>query len=148
VLFRSTKDKLDFILIDNHLRPSSAAQEIAALPEAVSWFRELWDEQDVFIVGDFNADGAYYDETLLESVFPEAEYLCVITNDLDTSLAESQNTYDRFIITRSAREDYIGKFGVLRFDEVYDFSAYSIQPKEVSDHYPVWAEFRLDKDTD
>jgi endonuclease/exonuclease/phosphatase family metal-dependent hydrolase len=147
VYFR-TKDKFDFILINNHLRPSSAAGEIAALPEVVSWFRELWDEPDVFIVGDFNADGAYYDENFLESVFPRSEYLSIITNDLDTTLAESENTYDRFIITRSAEEDYIGKFGVLRFDEVCDFSARSIQPKEVSDHYPVWAEFRLDKDSD
>ncbi|MDR1180117.1 MAG: endonuclease [Spirochaetales bacterium] len=147
-VYFQTKDKLDFILIDNHLRPSSVEEEINALPEVVSWFQEFWDEQDVFVVGDFNADGIYYDESLLENVFPQAGYTIIITNDLDTTIAESDNTYDRFIITSSAREDYTGKFGVLRFDEVYDFNAYSVQPKEVSDHYPVWAEFRLDKDTD
>ncbi|MDR1315559.1 MAG: endonuclease [Spirochaetales bacterium] len=147
-VYFQTKDKLDFILIDNHLRPSSAEEEINALPDVVSWFQEFWGEQDVFVVGDFNADGIYYDESLLENVFPRAGYTIIITNDLDTTVAESDNTYDRFIITSSAREDYTGKFGVLRFDEVYDFSAYSVQPKEVSDHYPVWAEFRLDKDTD
>jgi endonuclease/exonuclease/phosphatase family metal-dependent hydrolase len=147
IYFR-TKDKLDFILVNNHLRPAAAAEEIAALPEAVSYFRELWNEQDVFIVGDFNADGGYYDETLLESVFSRDEYTIIITNDCDTTLAENENTYDRFIITSSAREDYTGKFGVIRFDDVYDFSAYSITPEEVSDHYPVWAEFRLDKDSD
>jgi endonuclease/exonuclease/phosphatase family metal-dependent hydrolase len=147
VYFKTDK-QFDFILIVNHIQPSAADKEIRALPDVLAYFQELWDEKDVLLVGDFNADGAYYNEALLESVFPRERYTIIITNDYDTSVAGSENTYDRFIITSSAVEDYTGNFGVLRFDEVYDFSAYAIEPKAVSDHYPVWAEFRLDNDTD
>ncbi|GHT78278.1 deoxyribonuclease [Spirochaetia bacterium] len=138
----------DFILIDNHIQPGGAAREIAALPEVAAWFRDLWQEPDVLIVGDFNADGTYYDESLLSAVFPEDEYTIIITNDTDTTVADSDNTYDRFIVTSSAVEDYTGNYGVIRFDELYDFTQYHILPNKVSDHYPVWAEFFTGRDTD
>jgi hypothetical protein len=143
-----TSGVFDFILINTHIQPSNAAQEIAALPEVARYFQELWGEADVALVGDFNADGSYYDEDDLIALFPEEEYRIIITNDYDTTLAPSDNTYDRIIITASAVEDYAGVCGVLRFDEAYDFSALSIQPRQVSDHYPVWAEFYTGADTD
>ncbi|WP_198429940.1 endonuclease [Treponema primitia] len=147
-VYFQTKDKFDFILIDNHIQPSNAAREISAMPEVVKYFQELWNERDVVIAGDFNADGVYYDEHLLATVFPEHEYQIIITNDYDTTLAASDNTYDRIIITTSAIEDYTGACGVIRFDELYDFSVLTIQPRHVSDHYPVWAEFNINVDTD
>ncbi|GHU90093.1 deoxyribonuclease [Spirochaetia bacterium] len=147
VYFQS-HDKFDFILINNHLQPSAAEQEINALPKVIAWFQELWNECDVLVVGDFNADGFYYDESFLSDIFPEPEYKIIITNEYDTTVAESDNTYDRIIITSSSIEDYAGAHGVLRFDEVYDFSQYTIEPKEVSDHYPVWAEFFVGMDGD
>jgi endonuclease/exonuclease/phosphatase family metal-dependent hydrolase len=114
----------------------------------VAYYQSFWDEQDVLIVGDFNADGFYYDESALVSVFPPPAFSIILTNEYDTTVAASDNTYDRFIITASASEDFTGNFGVLRFDEVYDFDTYHIAPREVSDHYPIWAEFSTDKDTD
>ena len=112
------------------------------------FFQELWDETDVALAGDFNADGRYYDETDLTAVFPEDAYHIIIANDYDTTLASGDNTYDRIIISASAVEDYAGVCGALRFDEVYDFSGLSIEPRHVSDHYPVWAEFYTAADTD
>jgi endonuclease/exonuclease/phosphatase family metal-dependent hydrolase len=138
----------DFILINNHIKPSGAAEEIAALPEVIAYYRELWGEEDLLIVGDFNADGIYYDESRLEEVFPPGEYHSLITNDMDTTLARGDYTYDRFIISASALEDFAGMRGVIRYDEVYDFEAYGISPRQLSDHYPVWAGFYLDRDTD
>ncbi|AEF81162.1 endonuclease [Leadbettera azotonutricia] len=138
----------DFILIDNHLQPGGAKKEIEALPAIVSYFRDYWGEEDVLVMGDFNADGSYYNESALEAVFPVEAYEIVITNDFDTTVAASDNTYDRFIITDSAREDFTGNRGVLRFDEEFDFSLYSIKPLDVSDHYPIWAEFYTERDTD
>jgi endonuclease/exonuclease/phosphatase family metal-dependent hydrolase len=143
-----TRGAFDFILINNHLQPSNAARELAALPDVVRSFQELWGETDVALVGDFNADGAYYDENDLAALFPEDGYRIIISNDYDTTLASSDNTYDRIIITASAFEDYAGASGVLRFDELYDFSELSIEPRHVSDHYPVWAEFYTAADTD
>jgi endonuclease/exonuclease/phosphatase family metal-dependent hydrolase len=147
-VYFQTSDNFDFIIIDNHLQPSGAAREIAALPRVVSYFHDLWGDPDVLIVGDFNADGSYYNEKLLTSIFPDGEYMVLLGNDVDTTVAVSDNTYDRFIITNSAREDYAGNCGVLRFDELYDFSSLSIEPRHVSDHFPIWAEFKIYADTD
>jgi endonuclease/exonuclease/phosphatase family metal-dependent hydrolase len=79
-----TGGRLDFILINNHIKPGGAKAEIESLPEAAAYYQALWDERDVFVVGDFNADGQYYDESLLPAVFPEGAYRIVITNDYDT----------------------------------------------------------------
>ncbi|MDR1575399.1 MAG: endonuclease [Treponema sp.] len=147
VYFKSS-DNFDFILVNNHIRPGSAEAEINALPEIVDYYRDLWNEPDVLVVGDFNADGQYYDEVLLEKIFDESAYKIIIGNEYDTTTNANDNTYDRFIITSSAIENYTGNFGVIRYDELYDFSQYGIEPKEVSDHYPVWAEFLLSGDTD
>ncbi|GHV72193.1 deoxyribonuclease [Spirochaetia bacterium] len=140
-VYFKTGGEFDFILIDNHVKPSDTVQEINALPAVAAYFITLWNDDDVLIVGDLNADGAYYDENLLIEVFPETGYTIIITNDYDTTVAESSNTYDRFIITKSAGEYYTGNFGVLRYDELFDFEELGLQPKNVSDHFPIWAEF-------
>jgi endonuclease/exonuclease/phosphatase family metal-dependent hydrolase len=146
--FFSTRHNFDFIIIDNHIQPSGALAEITALPQVIGYYRDLWQETDILLVGDFNADGSYYNEALLENTFPPTEYAIIIDNDVDTTVAASANTYDRFIITSTTIEDYTGNSGVIRFDECYDFSSLSIEPHNVSDHYPIWAEFRVNADTD
>jgi endonuclease/exonuclease/phosphatase family metal-dependent hydrolase len=147
-VFFQTLDKFDFIVINNHVQPGSAHKEINALPKVADYYRRNWNEADILLVGDFNADGSYYDERFLWEVFPSEQYRIVISNEYDTSVAQSENTYDRIIITSSAVEDYVEKCGVLRFDELYNFDQYTIRPRDVSDHYPIWAEFRIDADTD
>jgi len=146
-VYFKTSGSFDFILINNHIQPRAAEKEIRALPNVVTYFVDLWKDPDVLVVGDFNADGQYFDSSLLASIFPGIEYKIIFTDE-DTTLAKSHNTYDRFIITNSAIEDFTGKFGVIRFDEVYNFSGYSISPRKVSDHYPIWAEFWTNRDTD
>ncbi|MHC6203597.1 endonuclease/exonuclease/phosphatase family protein [Breznakiellaceae bacterium SP9] len=147
-VYFATRGSFDFILIDNHIQPSSAKAEIEALPQAAAYFSNRWHESDVLMVGDFNADGGYFNENTLTATFSAADYHIVLTNDYDTTVAAGDNTYDRFIITKSAREDFTGDFGVLRFDEEHDFSKLTIEPRHVSDHYPIWADFYLERDTD
>jgi endonuclease/exonuclease/phosphatase family metal-dependent hydrolase len=138
----------DFVLINNHIKPGDAPREIAAMEEALSWFGRLWNDPDQLILGDFNADGAYYNETELAVTFPSGQYSILITNDYDTTVAESDNTYDRIIISEAAMEDYSGTCGVWRFQELYDLESLNIQDRELSDHYPVWASFYTGPDTD
>ncbi|MDR0645308.1 MAG: endonuclease [Treponema sp.] len=150
-VYFQTKDKFDFILINNHIQPSDAAREISVLPEVIAYFQDKWGERDVMVMGDFNADGSYYNENNLIDVFPESDYLIILTNEYDTTVAGTEDvntTYDRFIITDPAREDYTGNFGVIYYDKMYDFAALGIEPKQVSDHFPLWAEFWTTHDTD
>jgi len=146
-VYFKTSGAFDFILLNNHIQPGAAEKEIRALPNVVTHYVNLWKDPDVLVVGDFNADGQYFKSHLLASIFPGIEYKIIFTNE-DTTLAKSHNTYDRFIITNSAVEDFTGSFGVIRFDEVYNFDEYSISPNNVSDHYPIWAEFWTNRDTD
>jgi endonuclease/exonuclease/phosphatase family metal-dependent hydrolase len=146
-VYFKTIGTFDFILLNNHIQPSAAEKEIRALPRVVTYYVDLWKDSDVLVMGDFNADGQYFDGSLLDSIFPVTEYRIIFTNE-NTTLARSHNTYDRFIITNPAVEDFTGNFGVIRFDEVYDFKSYGFSPRKVSDHYPVWAEFWTDCDTD
>ena len=143
-VYFKTSGAFDFTLIDNHIRPSDAENEIRALPGVVTYYIDLWNDPDVLVMGDFNADGRYFDKTLLSSIFTNDKYQIIFTDE-DTTVAASRNTYDRFIITSSASNYFTGNFGVIRFDEVYDFSGYSIRPSQVSDHYPIWAEFYIDR---
>jgi len=146
-VYFKTNGTFDFILLNNHIQPRSAEKEIRALPNVVTYYVDLWKDPDVLVMGDFNADGQYFDSSLLDSIFPGIEYRVIFTNE-DTTLAKSHNTYDRFIITNSAVEDFTGSFGVIRFDEAYDFEELKILPRKVSDHYPIWAEFWTDRDSD
>jgi endonuclease/exonuclease/phosphatase family metal-dependent hydrolase len=140
-VYFKTKSAFDFILINNHIQPRAAEKEIAVLPEVAVYYRNLWNDPDIFIVGDLNAGGSYFDESLLEQIFPPDQYYSIITGEHDTTTGANTNTYDRFIVTISALEYFTGNCGVIRFDEEYDFSRYTIQPRNVSDHYPVWAGF-------
>jgi endonuclease/exonuclease/phosphatase family metal-dependent hydrolase len=143
-VYFKTSGAFDFTLINNHIKPSDAEKEIRALPAVVTYYVDLWNDPDVLVLGDLNADGYYFDKTLLDSIFPEDEYKIIFTDE-DTTVAARANTYDRFIITSSAANYFTGNFGVIRFDEVYDFSGYSIRPPRVSDHYPIWAEFYIEE---
>lgn len=55
-------------------------------------------------------------------------------------------TYDRIIITETTVEGYAGNAGVFRFDTVYGLT--QDMAEKVSDHYPVYAEFWVSRDTD
>ena len=57
------------------------------------------------------------------------------------NLAQSDCTYDRIIATPGLREDYAKEAGVFRFDAAYGLAADAA--KKVSDHYPVYARFRV-----
>ncbi len=74
---------------------------------------------DTIIIGDLNADGSYYNE---ENIMHFTDWNWVITNDIDTTVGASDNTYDRVIINEACENNY---FSSDVMDEVN---------KEQSDH--------------
>jgi hypothetical protein len=65
---------------------------------------------------------------------------------LRTTVVESSNTYDRMIITDATAEDYLeDPARVFLFDRLFGTDC---EPKAVSDHYPIFAEFRVGGDSD
>jgi len=138
----------DFTLVNIHTKPDDAVAEIAYLNNVFTDVANHISESDIIILGDFNADGSYYNEEDLYTDFPPGNYISIIGNSLDTTEAVSDNTYDRIIATKSLTSDFTGSAGVYRFDTLYDFSSPTLEPNDVSDHYPVYAEFFIGYDTD
>ncbi len=70
----------------------------------------------------------------------------LIPNSADTTVKESYCTYDKIIISDDTKEDYTDVAGVYRFDIKHNLS--HDQSAQVSDHYPVYAEFFVGRDKD
>jgi len=145
--FETILGNFDFILINFHTDPDIATAENDSLVNAFSdALTKYPEERDFILLGDLNADCSYYDEDDAENALSDPQYIWLITNDMDTNLAASECTYDRIIVTSASSEDYAGESGVLQFDLFYELT--SEEAGDVSDHYPVWSKFYIDRDTD
>lgn len=151
--FKAKNGPFDFILVSIHTAPKKATDEIKDLTDAIADAKQHFSESDIITVGDYNADckkgSEYYDESQITTDFPATIYTIIIPNSADTNLASTDCTYDRIIITKSADEDYASgdnSWGVYHFDTIHNLTYEDA--KKVSDHYPVWAQFMVDKDTD
>ncbi len=144
--FKSRNGSFDFVLITIHTDPDTAAQEINDLPAVVENAKGRYQEEgDFIIMGDFNADCAYFDEHS-QSPLRSGDYFWVINNSVDTTTKSTACTYDRIILAGQARTDFTGNSGVFRFDKAYNLT-YDMTIL-VSDHYPVYAEFWNNRDMD
>jgi hypothetical protein len=103
------------------------------------------DEQDFIVMGDLNADCRYFNESS-DSTMSGSDYHWCINNSVDTTTKSSDCTYDRIIITNPALSDFTGDADAFRFDIAYNLTVN--ETKEVSDHYPVYAKFWRNRDTD
>nr|WAH99913.1 MAG: endonuclease/exonuclease/phosphatase family protein [Candidatus Methanoperedens sp.]WAI00067.1 MAG: endonuclease/exonuclease/phosphatase family protein [Candidatus Methanoperedens sp.] len=144
--FKAKNGNFDFVLITIHTDPDTATQEITDLPAVVeNAMGRFQGEGDFIIMGDLNADCDYFNENS-QSPLKNGDYLWIINNSIDTTTKSTACTYDRIILTSQAKTDFTGNSGVFRFDQVYNLS-YDMTIS-VSDHYPVYAEFWNNRDTD
>jgi len=139
VWFEGTRDPVSAVCAVIHTDPDEATEEIDSLIDVVDWINRTYpSEPDVIVMGDFNADGRYFDE---ESECPlrAIDYTWLICNDCDTTTGDTVMTYDRIVITRSLDDEYTGTAGVFRYDDCFGVSSPLVTG--VSDHYPVYAVF-------
>jgi endonuclease/exonuclease/phosphatase family metal-dependent hydrolase len=139
----------DFTLVACHIKPDHAEQELKALEKAVADISEgNPGELDIILLGDFNADGSYLDEDDLPQIFPTNTYSVVISDEKDT-MTTSDNTYDRIILMSGTMnsEFLSGSAFVYRFDEEHGLTDDDFVRK-VSDHFPVYGEFRVTQPDD
>jgi len=143
----SIEGNFDFVLINVHIKPDNATNEIGKLANLLEQVQlKFPEESDFIIIGDLNADCAFFDENDQSSSLKSAEYTWLISNDMDTNVAETECTYDRIIIQSPTLEDYSGNSGVHKFDDI--FSLTNDEAIQISDHYPVWSSFYIGRDTD
>ncbi len=131
------------MLINTHTYPDTATLEINHLPKVVEDAKSMYKGEDDFMVlGDLNADCSYFNENS-QSTFNKSDYYWVIDNSFDTTVKSNNCTYDRIIITTPTINDYTGNSGVFKIDEEYNLDYH--RTIAFSDHYPVYANFYLDK---
>lgn len=150
-------------IAQTHTTPTQATQEIENFPNVWNWMREAFDADYDMIVGDFNADGSYFDEdSEWPSVLGRIPNASMLTgNELDTTVARSSNTYDRIVASNDLSAGGIEVFvpeenfnltevltegcemGYVKSDVCSNVDWISIMG-ELSDHYPVEACFSID----
>jgi endonuclease/exonuclease/phosphatase family metal-dependent hydrolase len=141
--FRS--GNFDFTLVGIHTKPDDARLEIGNLTHVVNFaLSENTVEKDIIVMGDFNADGRYFDENDLTNLFKTSKYYWVITNDMDT-MTKTDYTYDRIVLMNTTYSyEYIEESSaVFYFDTEYEINNATLV-ESVSDHYPIYAEFKTD----
>lgn len=110
-----------FTLYTIHTQPDNVEGELSILETIVRYQAE-----DTIILGDLNADGDYYNETLIQHF---RSWYWVITNDMDTTVANTSNTYDRILLNHAANNNLLS-VGIMK-----DVNS------EQSDHYLIYGNF-------
>ncbi|HEC76399.1 MAG TPA: hypothetical protein ENI33_03965 [Thermoplasmatales archaeon] len=109
-----------FTLYTIHTKPDNVYQELTNLENLIGE-----PDEDTIILGDLNTDGSYYDEDNIQHFI---SWYWVITNDMDTTVASSNNAYDRIIINQRTENNFI-EAGVMKdvtFSESDHYLVYGI----------------------
>jgi endonuclease/exonuclease/phosphatase family metal-dependent hydrolase len=124
-----------FTLVNIHTDPDEVEREINALDNVIHAVRtDGRQEDDVILLGDFNADDRHFGQLgRVANIFPALSN--VATNTSGT------RQYDNIVFDRLTTREFTGRSGVFDFLRAFDLSLDAAQ--EVSDHLPVWAEFSV-----
>ena len=137
-LARFRVGSLDFVLANVHVKPDDALAEIDALDDVVEWARAQFGDTDIIVLGNLNADCSYFKEDTQRVLF---DMNWITPTGFDTTVKDTDCTYDHFVISDSLLDEYTGQVGVYRFDTEYgltrEFST------KVSDHFPLFATFTV-----
>jgi deoxyribonuclease-1-like protein len=136
--FRARTSRLSqpftFILVNIHTDPDETDSELDALGDVfVAVQQNHWREDDVILLGDLNVNHLKMGKL---GSLPDIAY---------TVRGEATNTrgtksYDNIVFNQIATDEFTGAAAVLDFQQEYGLTR--DQALEVSDHLPVWAEFR------
>jgi endonuclease/exonuclease/phosphatase family metal-dependent hydrolase len=123
-----------FTLIDVHTEPDEAESEINALAQVYKAVRnDGRGEDDIILLGDLNADERKFG---LLKALPDMAWVIPAGTPTNT---RGTKTYDNILFNRRATVEFTGRAGV--FDLVREFNLTLKQAEDVSDHFPIWAEF-------
>jgi deoxyribonuclease-1-like protein len=127
-----------FTLIDIHTEPAEAESEVNALAQIYRAVRNAprglhgETEDDVILLGDLNADEKKF------GMLKQLPNIVWTISGIPTN-THGTKTYDNIIFNRAATVEFTGKAGV--FDILRQNNLTMEQALDVSDHFPVWAEF-------
>ncbi len=125
-----------FWLVNTHTDPDEVPQEVAALAQVFQVMRSARpDEDDVILLGDLNAS-----ESELGPIAQIPGISWVVRGGVTTNTRKNK-AYDNIIFHGPSTSEFTGRWGV--FDIENAFRLTRDQALQVSDHFPVWAEFQI-----
>ncbi|NWX52176.1 DNAS1 protein, partial [Steatornis caripensis] len=130
----------EFVMVPLHAEPSSAADEIDALYDVYTDVVNKWATNNIFLLGDFNADCSYVTSAQWPSIRLRSLDACewLIPDSADTTVATTTDcAYDRIVACGTALRQSIepGSATVNNFQATYHLQ--SKDAMAVSDHFPV-----------
>ncbi|XP_051980396.1 deoxyribonuclease-1-like [Xyrauchen texanus] len=135
----------DLVLIPVHTKPKDSQKELDELYDVFLHVKEKWKTDNVMILGDFNADGAYVSKKKMKTIRirSDPDFHWLIGDDVDTTASLSNDhTYDRIVVYK---EDML-RAVVPRSAKPFNFQkAFKLSEEmalEISDHYPVQVSLR------
>jgi endonuclease/exonuclease/phosphatase family metal-dependent hydrolase len=131
--FKVRASTFSFVIITIHTKPGEIG-EIQHLDDVVGWARGKFPgEEDFIVLGDFNGGCSYVSPEELDelSIRNPDDYTWLVPDNADTNLATKACPYDRIVVTPPTATRFL-RWGV---DQAFT-------ERTVSDHWPVWAEFR------
>ena len=88
----------ELALIAIHVDPDTVLEELGALHQVHAAVARRWCTDNILIMGDFNADSKYISRKRLDSVRLRTDrdaFQWLISDDVDTTTADNDYTYDR-----------------------------------------------------
>jgi deoxyribonuclease-1-like protein len=122
-----------FVLIDMHTEPDDTKSELNTLGQVYQAVRRsCGGEDDIILLGDLNVDDQHLgDLGRIDGVVP------IVRHTYTNTRQNAQ--YDNIIIHAPSTTEFTGRWGVFNFEQLYHLTR--DQALQVSDHFPVWAEF-------
>ena len=123
-----------FTLANIHTDPDETDTELDALADVFVAVQQAGYEDDVILLGDLNVD---------EYHFGRLGHLPGIAHAISgmTTNTRRNKMYDNLVFDGRATGEFTGRSGVL--DLMVEFGLSEELALEVSDHFPVWAEFSV-----
>ncbi|KAL2091006.1 hypothetical protein ACEWY4_013269 [Coilia grayii] len=130
----------DLVLIPVHTKPEDSEKELDELYDVFQAVKRKWKTDNVMILGDFNADGAYLSKRKMKQIRirSDVNFHWLIGDEVDTTASTSNdNTYDRIVVYQTDMLQAIVPHSAkaFNFHEAYNLS--EEMALSISDHYPV-----------
>ncbi|KAG7270227.1 hypothetical protein CRUP_013944 [Coryphaenoides rupestris] len=135
----------DLVLVPVHTKPQDSEKELDELHDVFHHMRAKWKTDNVMLLGDFNADGAYVTKKEMKGIRirSDTNFHWLIGDDVDTTASTgNSHTYDRIVVYGQDMLDAVVPNSAKPFNFQKAYELTEQQALKVSDHYPVEVELK------
>ncbi|CAL8338030.1 unnamed protein product [Merluccius merluccius] len=135
----------DLVLVPVHTKPQDSDKELDELYDVFLHMKTKWKTDNVMILGDFNADGAYVSKKDMKTIRirSDANFHWLIADNVDTTASTgNDHTYDRIVVYGQDMLEAVVPNSAKPFNFQKAYGLTEEQALKVSDHYPVEVEMK------